>query len=425
MKKFLLLSTALLIVIQQSNSQGLFESSIAGSDSLSETPVSFHGFTRSALYSGTNSQDELFLQSIYSQFALSAQVKTGKYGEAYAEVRYRRGEEFSQSVNEVNLREAYISAFLGPVTLRAGKQVYSWGVGSFLNPSDQSSPLNPTFRSPYSDDLRLGRWALQGQLQITNQSYFEATWFPYHTPSVMITEPFEFPESLQLLDPAENELKLENSGYRLRYDVRSSFLDLALSFYHGYRNNPLLLRDTVLLNLGNMNIDRIDFQKAAYVINNAGLNLTIPVGSYIFRTEAAYLDFPDNEDNPQLPFNELSYIAEIEQSGNNVTLIGGYHGKYIFNFEKTGNTNLFLSGEVPNVSDIFPPGTVPDLNQLNSYIDNQVEGFNRLYNYQNESVYHAAYLNITFSLFYNQLEFDLPGMYNFTAEEFTFMPSIT
>jgi hypothetical protein len=159
-------------------------------------------------------------------------------------------------------------------------------------------------------------------------------------------------------------------------------------------------------------------------IHSAGLNLTVPAGDYLIRTEAGWLDAMEDS-LVGSPFTELAYTIEIEQSGNNVSLIAGYYGKYIFDFQPTEVETSLFEGTFPPLTELLPPGTSPHPGLFNNYIEEQVRGFNRLYEYQQEEWMHAAYAVIELSMFHDLAGLKIPGMYNFTTGELTLAPSLT
>ncbi|MDA3824289.1 MAG: hypothetical protein PF450_16975 [Bacteroidales bacterium] len=406
------------------NSQSLFEEALFQTDSASDETLQLNGFIRSAAYAGRYADENtVHFKSIYSQFGLIADLNIGEHGSAYAEMRYRSGREYENSFSEVQLREAYVDVYLGPVDIRVGKQIVSWGASSFLNPSDQFSAQDPTFRSPNHDDLRLGTWAVRTNLTINSSSKLQVLWMPDYVPSVLLTEPFAFPNYISFAEDVRPSQKIKEGSFGLNYDLRTRFLDLGLSYFNGYRNNPSIQMDTAIFNFTTLSPDLIQLRKTPYRIHSAGFNLTVPVGSYLFRTEAAWMS-PMEDETLALPFSELSYTAEVEQSGNNITLIGGYYGKYILDYKELSVETIGITDEFPDVTTLFPPGTPMDMTMIQSYTGSQIEGFNRLYNYQNEEFYHSAYVSVTISMFYNLVDLELPCMYNFTSEELTLMPSL-
>jgi hypothetical protein len=249
-------------------------------------------------------------------------------------------------------------------------------------------------------------------------------WLPVYQQSVLLVEPFSFPEYITLGENYTYSPRFDESSFGIRYDLRSSLLDVELSYFNGYRNTPSVTLDTLQLNTSTFQPEELLLVQAPYRIHSAGLNLTIPAGSYLFRTEGGWLQPFNNEFDATQPFPELSYVFEIEQSGSNATVIAGYYGKYILDFEKAEGELSLLTGEGPDLTGLFPPGTTPDPETIPEIVSGQIDGFNRLYNYQEEEFYHAVYASVTVSLFHELIDLEVPGMYNFTAGELSLMPSL-
>ncbi|MEX0981827.1 MAG: DUF1302 family protein [Bacteroidales bacterium] len=406
--------------------QGLFEQAQQTDTNIESNGYNLNGFVRSAMYAGADDdvEEKIYLQSLYSQFGLSAGVKAGTYGAAYAEFRTRTGFEFDQRFSSFELREGYADLYTGPFDIRAGKQVLSWGKSSFINPSDQFSPQDLTFRSPDMDDLRMGTWALRTNLLINSSSTLQAIWIPVYQPSVLMIEPFSFPEYIDINAYEDRSAYLSESSFGFRYDLRSSLLDVQFSYFNGYRNTPAIAIDSLHFNFSTFEPEKLFLDQVPYRIHSAGLNITVPVGSYLFRTETAWMKAFSNENVAFTPFPELSYTFEIEQSGSNVTVIAGYYGKYIIDFEKSeGNVSL-ITNDFTGIADKVPPGAVPEPDVIEDILSGQINSFNRLYTYQEEEFYHAVYASASVSMFHDLVDLEIPGMYNFTSEEFSFMPSL-
>jgi hypothetical protein len=415
----------LLLLTSSSYGQGLFEQAQQGDDTNGDIGYDLHGFVRSAIYAGNAPENsKIYTQSLYSYFGLNANIKAGEFGNAFAEFRTRTGYEFDEKFTAFELQEGYTDLYVGPLDIRAGKQILSWGASSFINPSDQFSPEDQTFRSPERDDLRLGTWALRTNLLLGPSSMLQFLWLPVYQPSVLMIQPFSFPDYITLGENYKYSPHFDESSFGIRYDLRSSLLDLELSYFNGYRNTPSVTFDSLRLNPSTFQPEELLLGQAPYRIHSAGLNLTIPVGSYLFRTEGGWLQPFDNEVDAIHPFPELSYVFEIEQSGSNVTAIAGYYGKYILDFEKAEGELSLLTGEEPDLTGLFPPGTTPDPGMIQEVVAGQIDGFNRMYNYQEEEFYHAVYASVTVSLFHEMIDLEVPGMYNFTVGELSLMPSL-
>ena len=158
----------LICISSFSFSQSLFESSLSKTHEIDvSNSLSLGGFIRSVSYIGNTPEEENpYLQSCYGQAGLLLNVNAGDHASAMAEIRYRYGTEFNEAVSEPDLREVYINLFAGPVNFRIGKQIISWGKGTIFNPTQRITPLDPLTRSPDSDDMKLGNWALQGGVML-------------------------------------------------------------------------------------------------------------------------------------------------------------------------------------------------------------------------------------------------------------------
>lgn len=406
------------------SAQGLFESALETTGNQDSDAYDLQGGLKSVVYTGyNNEEDQPYLQSIYSQLNLGISIPAGGVGKAFADLRFRYGQEFGTRIAGIELREAYADLFLGPVTLRAGKQILSWGAAGFINPSDRFSPVDPVFRSPDPDEQRLGSWALNTTLSISNTSRLEFLWLPDYRPSVLLTAPFDMPAYMEILPYTKTHQKFTDSGFGFRYDLRSGALDLQLSYYNGFRNTPVLSTETFTMDTSSLAPKQISLGQHPVRIHSAGLNMTVPAGSFLIRTEIGWLDAIEDSLAPS-PFTELGYTLEIEQSVSNVSLIAGYYGKYIFDFELTPVETAFFGGQFPPISELLPPGTPPDPAILANYVETQVTGFNRLYEYQRDEWMHAVYAIADISIFHELVSLKIPGMYNFTSGELTLMPEV-
>ncbi len=404
--------------------QSLFESALNDSPDAAGGTSYLHSEIRSFSYTGYDTEtDRPVLQALYGQFNLVADVPAGSFGQAYAEIRFRSGTEYGQRIQEISLREAWVLIYLGSLELSVGKQIHNWGASTFVNPSDRFSPMNPVLRSPDPDDLRLGVWTMKVDLAITSTSSLELMWMPDYRPSVLLTEPFDLPQYIRMPPYPDHQLVFSDGGFGVRYDLRSSVLDMQLSWFNGFRNNPALAIDTAVFDQSTFAPELIRIKQEPVRINSLGFNLTVPLERSLVRTEIGWTD-PVNDSVTGGMLHELGYTLEIEQSRENVSVIAGYYGKYIHNFRPVDTDPSLLAGELPELSGLFPPGSAPDLQVLQDYFRTQVNGFNRIYDYQQQKFMHAAYVILDLKFFNNMVGFEIPCMYNFTAKELTLMPSV-
>ena len=130
------------------------------------------------------------------------------------------------------------------------------------------------------------------------------------------------------------------------------------------------------------------------------------------------------QEKEYIPLPELAYTAEVEKTGEYITLLAGYYGKYILDYQPADSDpelsfDMNLITEMMNSGVVFTPGL------LNDEIQSRIGAFNRLYNYQMQDLYHSAFVILKGDLFHNLLEIALPVIYNFTTREWTIRPGLT
>jgi len=406
--------------------QSLFESTLSeNSESPGPDFLSIGGFIRSAVYlAETTEKEELYAQSAFAQASLQLKAKAGSGFSAFSDLRFRYGSEWQESIAEIDLREAYVDLHSGPLGFRLGKQISPWGKGSVFNPVNKLTPMDPTARSPEADDMNLGIWALQGSLNLGAYLKLAATWNPLYQPGKLLIDPIPMPEYVHFLEPDYPGVHLDDGNYGIRLDLRSPALDAALYWFDGYHNWPGIAFDSFIMDTVSMEPVALNLYEKAYRIMMAGLDFSLPLGSWILTAEGAWFQAKEaHEGVGYLPFPEISYAAEIEKSFSWLTLIAGYYGKYIMDFVPAQG-KPGLSAEQEQIIPLLEGGTLsPEL--LNGAIGEQITAFNRLYNYQLEEFYHTGFLVLRGDFFHQVLEIEVPLIYNISTEEWNTQPAIS
>ncbi len=365
------------------------------------------------------------MQSVYGQAALLMDAKVGRLTSARADIRFRVGNEFREKISEWMIREAYVDLSGDIAGIRMGKMITPWGKGTVYNPADKITPMDPTRRSPDEDDMLLGFWGVQGHLNLGNYITLSSTWKPLYQPSVLLIDPVPMPEYVQFSEPWDPGTALRESSYGISIDLRHPVIDAGAYWFAGYHTWPGIKVDSFRLDPGSFEPELLQLQQHPYKIRMAGLDFSLPLGSWIVRAEGAWQESVEERvGNEHIPFPELAYTAEIERSLGNFDLITGYYGKAVLEYEKPQ----------------FPPSLSPDMEGFFSMMDgngtftmdmvedlvkNQIASFNRLYNYQLEERYHSAFLVVRGHFFHDKLECSLPVIYNVTAEEWIFQPKVS
>jgi hypothetical protein len=232
------------------------------------------------------------------------------------------------------------------------------------------------------------------------------------------------PGYLQFLDPEYPDAGLKEGSYGLKYAINTSPADASLYWFQGYHIWPGIRFDSFIPGGAGQEPEALYLALKAYRIRMAGMDFSIPTGSWILRGEAAWLESMEGQSAAgYLPFPELSYTAELERSGEYVTMIAGYYGKYILDHVPL-DSEPSLNGGMEQFTPLIQQGIVPTAEDINGALERQIAAFNRLYNYQVEEIYHSAYLVLTGKLWGDRLELTLPLIYHFGIEEWIVQPGI-
>jgi hypothetical protein len=407
-------------------SQGLFESSQSGNyETLVSSKLSLGGFIRSVIYTAQSPEtDKYYLQSAYGQVGLQLDAKAGEWASAKADIRFRYGTEFQKTISQAEIREACVDLWKGPLSLKFGKMITPWGKGTFFNPVDKLTPLDPTVRSPVEDDMKLGFWGIQGGLTLGRFMKLTATWKPLFQPSVLLIDPVPMPAYVTFLDPDYPGVELNQGSYGINYNLFTSLMDVSLYWYDGYSNWPGIGYDSFILDSMTMDPAALNLFEKAYKIRMAGADFSIPAGSWIFRAEVAWQQTVESPGSAEyLPFHEISYTAEIEKSGNHFNILAGYLGKYIIDYTAPLAEPSLQAGQ-EQIFQLMQMGVTPTGEAIDGMIREQIGAFNRLYNYQMEEFYNTLFLAVKLFLWHDQIELTIPVISYLTTDEWVFQPGI-
>jgi len=427
MTKLMLSLVLLMLLAATAAAQGLFESSLSeGSEKTGQEYLSIGGFIRSAAYIGnTPEKEDPYLQSAYAHASLLLKAKAGSKVSALADIRFRYGTEWQEAVSEIAIREAYVDLQTGPVGFRLGKLIAPWGKGTLFNPVNKLTPMDPTTRSPELDDMNLGIWALQTRINLGSFLKLSGTWNPLYQPGKLLIDPIPMPEYVNFLEADHPDVTLNEGSYGIQLDLRAPAMDASLYWFDGYHNWPGIAFDSFTMDSLSMEPIALNIYEKAYRVMMAGLDFSIPLGSWIFTAEGAWLQAREKHEGLEyLPFPELSYTAEIEKSGSWLTVIAGYYGKYILDFIPA-QAAPELSAEQEQFLPLVEGGIDLTSDVLDAAVREQISAFNRLYNYQLEEYYHSTFLVLKGDFFHSLLEVSVPIIYNISTEEWLAQPSVT
>ncbi|MDY6933291.1 MAG: DUF1302 family protein [Spirochaetota bacterium] len=236
-----------------------------------------------------------------SGFSLMGELwATYDHLDSYAD-QFTEREDDTQRIDydEFYIREAYISANIGPAELKIGKMLINWGRVDEINPIDIVNPEDfSEFYTIEKEERGIPILLADGLLYIGNFT-LEAVWIPFFEPARMpTTGPWAlktFIDLQALLTPQqyasldfsakENEGKRDilNSETAARFSGLLGSLDFGLVFFYGFNDLPGLKTE----------VD--DLGQPALVVtyrrfHGYGFDFAYSIAGYGFRGEALYRD---------------------------------------------------------------------------------------------------------------------------------------
>jgi hypothetical protein len=168
---------------------------------------------------------------------LSLQLRTAKttFGDGFADARIRYGQQGNVTGTFVDLREAYVNAYLGPFDLRLGKQIIVWGRADALNPTNNLTPVDFRIRSPLEDDIRLGNVGARAFLRFP-MGRLEGVWMPNYLPTEL--PPVGLPPLVAFGAPRFPSPEIRNGLIAGRAHLELAAFDMSVSYLNGYAQLP-------------------------------------------------------------------------------------------------------------------------------------------------------------------------------------------
>ena len=363
--------------------------------------VEFNGYIRGVSYVGESITDNIAeFKSLYGEAAIKIKANKGELGNAFAEIRYRNGYQFGKEFSIMDLKEAYINAYIGKFDFKVGKQIVAWGRADGFNPTNNITPNDMTVRSPNADDIRLGNFLIKSKFSINSKLNFEGIWIPRYKGSVLPLELTPLPQGITLGEPLYPDASLKNSGYAFKFNFIFPEIDGSVSYFNGYNpmpginfGIPEMLPDSTM---------SISFNTIAYKQKVIGIDFSTTLNIYGLRGEIAYrVTEDDYEDKSYMPNPDLQYVLGIDRTFGDFSLIAQYIGRYVIDFKELNE----------------PADT--------TLIDYELANYNRLFFGQTDGITHSLSLRPAVSLFYGTLSVETFGMYNITTDELLLFPKIT
>jgi hypothetical protein len=352
------------------------------------------------------------------------------YGDGFADVRLRYGLEGDGTQGTVvDVREAYVNTYLGPVDLRLGQQIIVWGRADALNPTNNLTPVDFRIRSPLEDDIRLGNAGARAFLRFA-PFRLEGVWMPIYLPTELPA--VSLPQYVTFGPPNFPSVDLKNGTEGARLHLELPAFDMSVSYVHGFAPLPGLAitqlpngQPAVNLTADAMNNPSpttppsILISRTAYKQQVIGGDFSTTLGEFgTLRGEVAYrrpYGWQGLADG-HIAFPDLQYILGADHSFGSLSIIVQYMGRYVFDWVKqTGST--VDTGTLPmrQPSDLnFVVGTANDILAK----DNQI-----LFS-QTAQLQHLGTLRFEWLGLHETLSISSLCLLNFTTHEWLVTPRI-
>ena len=379
--------------------QGLFEGALEeDNESLgSRLNYEMDGYVRGGVYVGIVPEETAYeSKSLYGETALKLRVRKSDVGNAFAEIRFTRDMVGDVSNITAQLREGYVSTFVGNFDVRIGQQIVVWGRADGYNPINSITPMNLLVFSPDEDDRRESNFLIRSFWNVNNMR-LQAIWVPVYQPSVLPFSRVTLPEGMQLEENHYPDNRMTHSAGALKLDYMGSAIDGSISYFNGYFPMP---------GIGATITDNSSFTiyPSAYRTHILGADFSTTVGKYGVRGEFAYKKSEKKEKNWQsIPQSQVEYILGLDREFGDFSLIVQYIGKHVFDYSDMTN----------------------DSNNNLGRFQTRIALWNRMLSSQLEEWNHSLSFRPACKWLHDTLDAEILGMVNFSTEEIFLKPKVS
>ncbi|HEY3500086.1 MAG TPA: DUF1302 family protein [Polyangiaceae bacterium] len=412
---------------------GLFEQAQSEADSAesesggSSWPFDLNGYVRGDAYVGKvpAGDGRWETKAAYGEFALKLRTKKQTYGDAYAETRFRYGLQAEETGAAVDVREAYVNGYFGPVDVRLGQQVIVWGRADAFNPTNNLTPFDLRVHSPVDDDRRMGNLAARVFLNL-DPIRIEGVWVPLYRaaeiPSVAVPWYVEFKDT----DFPQPDLKNGTEAVRVHLELPA--FEMSASYLYGYAPLPGLALSEIALATDTP----VHIKRQAYDHHVVGLDFSTAIGDLMgVRGEAAFR-FPMHfRSRIYAPNPDLQYALGLDRAFGSINVIAQYMGRYTFDWKREQSQpapeedirDLTSAQWAPWEDN--PPGTVEDtIARATTQANSQLYVTNQMLFSQLERVQHLATVRIEWLTLHDTLSLSALGFMNFSTQEWLVFPKL-
>lgn len=357
-------------------------------------------------------------KAAYGELSLKVNTPKEKYGDAFAEARLRYGLQDDEQRVFVDIREAYVNAYLGPLDLRLGQQIIVWGRADAFNPTNNISSLDLRVHSPVEDDRRIGNVGARAFLNF-QPIRIEGVWMPLYVPTELPRG--LVPDLVTINDPEYSDTTLGHGLGAGRVHLELSSFEASVSYLYGNAPLPGFVRSSFISGED----PEVFVTRTPYNQHVLGADFSTAFGDvFALRGEAAYrqpLHWED-EDKVNVPHPDLQYVLGIDRTFGSVSVIAQYMGRYVFDWELENGPAVPINEQALVTIGADPPPNV--VAEVNERIDLQLRKTNQVLYSQRAKVQHLATLRLEWLALHDTLSVSALGMANFTTEEWLLFPKL-
>jgi hypothetical protein len=407
-------------LFEQSLSGSSGDSASGGAEAGESGGVELGGYVRGDFFAGQVPDSKRWeMKAGYGEVSLKLGYKHGSSGSAFAEPRFRYGQQGPEKRLFVDLREAYVNGYFGPLDIRLGQQIIVWGRADALNPTNNLTPVDLRVRSPNEDDRRVGN---VGARMFLNFDPFrlEGVWMPLYRPAEL---PITLPEYVQLSDDHLPSPQLQNSTQGARLHLELPSVDMSVSYVYGFAPLPGLVFDRIQWD----SYQPIVLNRRTYKHHVVGFDFATSIGEELgIRGEAAFRNPLHYKRWIFTPKPDIQYVVGLDRNFGSISVIVQYMGRTAFDWVKR-YPGVLPSGTDPRLFRTYDPASpmaVEIDEEVRAYLETELAQKNQLIFSQTEKQQHLVSARIEWKTLHDTLSVSALGLVNVSTEEWLVFPKI-
>jgi hypothetical protein len=419
-------------LFEQSNSAAAAAPSASAAPAATAAgPFTLTGYVRGDMFAGkVSGQHAAELKAGYGELDLTLRTAKETYGDGFAEARIRYGlQADGLQATVVDLREAYVNTYLGPLDLRIGQQIIVWGRADALNPTNNLTPLDFRIHSPIEDDIRIGNAGVRAFLRLAPLR-LEGVWMPLYLPTELPL--VQLPQYVSYGAPLFPSFNLKDGTEAVRLHLELPAIEMSVSYLHGFAPLPGLSPTPMGITL-TANPDgtpstaippvspSILVSRTAYEQQVLGFDFSTSLGEVAtLRGEAAYRR-PYNWSVPtdhHIAYPDVQYTVGADHTFGSLSIIAQYMGRYVFDWQKQNGPAMVLD------SSVLPMEPMSNLKFVSDIVTATLAKQNQILFSQTAQIQHLATLRFEWLALHETLSISSLCLYNFTTREWLITPRI-